>query len=213
MIDQSGALSNTGTVTIAVTLPNTAPTANAANYVTNEDVVIIATLSGTDAESNPLTFTSTTLPVNGVISLLANGNLTYTPNANYFGVDSFNFVVNDGLVSSAPATVSLTINSVLDAPIAINDSYAPNQDTIFFVPVMNNDSDADSTILTLTGYTNPSHGTLSVSGTGFSYTPTALYAGPDSFTYRLVDDTGLLSNIATVTINVVSTNSPPIANT
>lgn len=121
--------------------------------------------------------------------------------------------MNDGLVSSASATVSITINSVLDAPIVTNDSYALNQDTTFSVPVMNNDSDADSTILTLTGYTNPSNGVIVVSGTGFDYTPTALYSGPDSFTYRIVDDTGLLSNTGIVTLNVVSTNSPPTANT
>lgn len=64
MMDQSGALSNTGTVTITVTLPNNPPVANAASYTTNEDIVIIATLSGTDPENNPLTFTSATLPTN-----------------------------------------------------------------------------------------------------------------------------------------------------
>lgn len=77
---------------------------------------------------------------------------------------------------------------------------------------MNNDSDVDSTLLTLTGYTNPAHGSITLSGTGFDYTPTSGYIGPDSFTYQIIDDTTLTSNTATVTLNVVSTNLAPTAN-
>lgn len=98
-----------------------------------------------------------------------------------------------------------------DAPVVVNDNYAFNQDITSFVPVMSNDADVDSTILTLTGFTNPTNGVIVVNGTGFDYTPTALYTGPDSFTYRIVDDTGLVSGVATVNLNIVSTNSIPYA--
>src|SRR5205085_11367324 len=63
-------------------------------------------------------------PTNGVISGFdANtGALTYTPNPNFNGPDSFTFKVNDGTVDSAPATVSLTVTAVNDAPVANNRS-------------------------------------------------------------------------------------------
>lgn len=68
--------------------------------------------------------------------------------------------------------MSLTIDAVSDAPVAAPDSYTLNQDTTLFVPVMMNDSDVDSVVLSLTGYTTPSNGIISISGTGFDYTPT-----------------------------------------
>lgn len=81
------------------------------------------------------------------------------------------------MINSAPATVTLTIDPVFDAPTTVPDSYSLTQDTTFFVPVMMNDIDPDSTVLTLTGYTNPANGTLVVSGTGFDYTPNTGYIG------------------------------------
>jgi large repetitive protein len=112
---------------------------------------------------------------------------------------------------SSPAVVSLTIDPVFDAPVASSDSYSLNQNTTFFVPVMMNDVDVDSTVLSLTGYTNTSHGVLTVSGTGFDYTPMIGYIGSDTFTYQIIDDTNLSSTAATVNLNVISTNAPPIA--
>lgn len=76
---------------------------------------------------------------------------------------------------------------------------------------MINDFDVDSTILSFTGYTNPSNGSISISGTGFNYTPNAGYIGSDSFTYRLIDELNLISNLATVFLSVTSTNTPPTA--
>jgi hypothetical protein len=72
MIDQSGALSNTGTVTVGVTIFNTAPTVISAGYTTNEDITLGDTLTGSDNEGNALTFTSATLPINGTLNLLSN---------------------------------------------------------------------------------------------------------------------------------------------
>lgn len=115
-------------------------------------------------------------------------------------------------MNSAPATVTITIDPIIDAPTTVSDSYSLTQDTTFFVPVMMNDIDPDSTVLTLTGYTNPTNGTLVVSGTGFDYTPNTGYIGSDSFTYQLEDDTGLNSNISTVTLTVTTSNTPPTAN-
>jgi hypothetical protein len=75
--------------------------------------------------------------------------------------------------SSNTGTITITINSIADAPVAVADSYSLDQDTTLFIPVMINDGDIDSTSLTFTGYTNPSQGSIVLSGTGFDYTPTA----------------------------------------
>jgi Bacterial Ig domain len=212
MKDQSGALSNTGIITISVTVANTAPTASGAIYTTNEDVTLADSLSGSDNEGNLLAFTASTLPLHGTLTLLLNGMFSYIPNTHYFWNDSFNFTVNDGTLSSASATINIVISSVPDAPVATGDSYSLNQDTTLFIPVMMNDSDIDSSTLTLTWYINPLHGTITVSGTGFDYTPTTGYIGSDSFTYKIADEAALVSNTATVTLNVVSTNVAPTAN-
>lgn len=81
--------------------------------------------------------------------------------------------------------------------------------------VMANDSDADHPYdpqtLSISGYSLPSHGTLSVVGTGFQYVSDTPYIGSDSFEYSISDQDGNLSNTGTVTLNITSTNTPPIA--
>jgi parallel beta-helix repeat protein len=212
-IDQSGALSNTGTLTINVTIANTPPVVTNTGYTITEDTILSYALTGSDAEDNMLTYTASTLPLHGTLVVLSNGSFTYTPNPNYFWSDSFDYIANDGSFDSSPATVSLTIDSVNDAPATANDSYSLNQDTVLFIPVMNNDSDADSSSLTLTGFTNPSNGSIVVTGTGFTYTPNSGYIGSDMFSYQIEDDTLLVSNTSNVLLNVTSTNAPPVANT
>lgn len=77
---------------------------------------------------------------------------------------------------------------------------------------MNNDSDVDSAtgLLSLTGNTNPAKGTLTPTATGYVYTPNLGYTGSDSFTYRVIDETFLLSNIATVNLTINTNNTAPV---
>ena len=213
IIDQSGAISNTGTLTLNISIINTPPSVSNAGYTINEDNALTGVLIGTDPESNPLTFTTTRLPTNGIVTVMANGNFTYTPSGNYFGSDSFDYRANDGSLNSNTGTITFTINPVADAPLAVADNYSVNQDTMILIPVMNNDADVDSSALILTGYTLPTNGTLVVSGTGFSYTPNSGYIGADSFAYALEDETNLMSNTVIVTLNITSTNVAPTANT
>ena len=128
------------------------------------------------------------MPLSGGLVVLPGGSFTYTPSANFNGADSFIFQVSDGS-KVATGTVSLTVTPVPDAPVAVADSYTLSQDTITPLPVMSNDYDVDSTTLTLTGYTSPSHGIIIPTGVGFTYTPNTGYVGTDSFTYQIADDT------------------------
>lgn len=106
----------TDNTTLAIT--NNTPTANAASTSTLEDTPKVITLSGDDGETVPtqtLTYTLATLASNGVVNIVGN-QATYTPNANWNGTDSFTFTVNDGDMTSAPATVDITVTPVNDTP-------------------------------------------------------------------------------------------------
>jgi hypothetical protein len=103
--------SASATVSITVTPVNDAPVAAAQSVTVDENSSVAITLTGSDVEGSSLSFSVATPPANGTLSGTA-PNLTYTPNANFDGTDSFTFIANDGSASSAPATVSITVNNV-----------------------------------------------------------------------------------------------------
>ncbi|NMC16674.1 MAG: tandem-95 repeat protein [Chloroflexi bacterium] len=96
-------------VEITVTPVNDAPLAAAQSVSTTVDTALAVKLSGTDADGDALTYTVVANPTHGALSGTA-PTLTYTPAAGYTGSDSFTFKVNDGIVDSAAATVSITVN-------------------------------------------------------------------------------------------------------
>lgn len=93
------------------------PTATAQAVATNPNTPVGVTLGGTDADDLPLTFELVTQPTRGTLSGVPPA-LTYTPNAGFFGVDSFTFKVSNGIVESAPAAVTVTINN--PAPVIVS---------------------------------------------------------------------------------------------
>lgn len=134
--------------------------------------------------------------------------VVYKPNLDAIGTDSFKFKVNDGNIDSNQATVSLIIN---DAPVAIDKIRAAvKKNTSLDINLNASVTDADGDTLTLLISQNPVHGVLSaVSGLTVKYTPTANYAGDDSFVYRIKDAKGLYSNTAKVTVTML--NKAPTA--
>ncbi|MCK4986671.1 MAG: tandem-95 repeat protein, partial [Desulfobacterales bacterium] len=111
------ASSEAATVAITVNPLNDAPVADAQTVDFNEDEPKAITLTGSDAEGDSLTFYIVERPSHGELSGDA-PNLTYTPQENFNGSDSFSFKVDDGELYSNAATVSLTINPVNDVPVA-----------------------------------------------------------------------------------------------
>jgi len=93
------------------------------NYSIAEDATLVVAASegvlinDTDEEGNPLTASLISSPLNGLLSLNADGSFTYTPNANFSGVDTFTYVANDGNSDSNVATVTITISGDNDAPV------------------------------------------------------------------------------------------------
>ena len=201
--------SNAATVSITVTPLNDPPVAQPGSLTTNEDVSASGAVTATDTEGDPLTYSLVSGPTNGTLVFNANGTFSYTPDANYFGSDSFTYRANDGTSNSNTATVSITINSINDAPVAANGSLTTDEDTPGSGTV--NASDVENDPLTYSVVTGPTNGTLVFNADGtYSYTPDANYNGSDSFTYQANDGTDD-SNIATVSITVVSVNDAPVA--
>jgi len=88
------------------------PTASAQSVTTAQDTPVVLTLTGSDPNNLPLTYAVVAGPAHGTLSGTA-PNLTYTPSAGYVGPDSFTFTVSNGTYTSAPATVSLTVNPIV----------------------------------------------------------------------------------------------------
>jgi len=211
-----------GTVNINVIVVNDAPVADVESVTLVEDtnVVIDVTDNDTDVDGTiaVTTVVITTPPTNGTTVVNATtGDVTYTPTANYNGADSFSYTVkdNEGLVSNS-ATVTLTITSVNDAPVANAESITLAEDSNTVIDVTDNDTDVDGTITVTTVVitTPPTHGAAVVNATtgDITYTPTADYNGGDSFSYTVKDNDGLVSNAATVTLTVTSVNDAPVTN-
>jgi len=183
---------------------NHPPTANAQSVSTPMNTAKAITLTGSDADGDPLTYTVASLPAHGALSGTA-PDLTYTPDADYTGADSFTFTVNDGQATSAPATVGITVTAPNLPPVANNDAYSTNvskQLNVRAPGVLKNDSDPNGDRLTALLVAGPLHGTLALSANGsFTYTPQAGFIGVDIFTYQ-ASDGAALSNVATVTVTV-----------
>jgi VCBS repeat-containing protein len=216
-IEDSDGATATAAVSISVASVNDDPVANPDSDTVAEDGSVTTNVVANDNagpanEPQTLTVVVVTQGANGTVTNNNDGTITYTPDANFFGADSYTYTVADSDGATATATVTITVSEVNDAPVASNDSAAATQDVPVSGNVLANDTDPDNTdgfvgneddidALLVTG---PAHGTLVLdSETGdFTYTPSTGFFGIDTFTYRAVDSDGAQSNLATVTITV-----------
>jgi hypothetical protein len=160
-----------------------------------------------DVDGDSLTFTVFTSPAHGSVTV-SDGQLLYTPAANYNGADSFEYQAHDPSGGVNTALVSVTVTPVNDAPTANAQSLSVNEDVTS--PITLTGSDIEGSALTVSIVNPPSHGTLSGTPPNVTYVPGANYNGPDSFTFK-VNDGGLDSAPATVSITVVPVNDTPSA--
>ncbi len=188
---------------------------------TNEDVAVdIDILDGDsdpDGTLDPATITIISAPANGSLSIdNLTGIVTYTPDPDFNGNDSFQYTISDDLgATSNVATVSIDIISVNDAPIITDLNFSIDEDQNIVGTLLDNVSDPDGNNLSVntTPVSGPSNGTLVINPDGtFDYTPDPDFNGSDSFVYEVCDD-GVPPECvqATVTIDVNSINDPPLA--
>jgi plastocyanin len=170
---------------------NEAPVAADMSQTLAEDSDASVTLTATDNnDGDESTFIIASEPLHG--SLTASSNNTakwqYTPEADYYGEDSFTYTANDGDLDSAPATVTLTITSVNDAPIAADDdiTLASNETGVYVLDVLSNDSDIENDALTITN-ASASIGSVSIDDNQLVYQAQAGVQGVISLDYVIND--------------------------
>jgi hypothetical protein len=111
VIDNEGAMAS-DTVNITINeLVNQAPVADNQNITMDKNTQKTIILTGTDANADALTFTLLSYPSHGILTGLA-PNITYKPTTDYYGIDSFSFKVNDGVLDSFPKVVSITVKNI-----------------------------------------------------------------------------------------------------
>jgi len=211
---------STATVSITVNPINDLPIANNDTYSTPEDTALNDDVSSNDQNlfDLPITYSLVSDVSNGSLILNADGTFTYTPNSEYFGSDGFTYKVTDGNGDAVQASASINVIFNNDAaPVANNDNTSTNEDTAVTIDVLANDTDIDgnqtidkASVLVQSG---PANGSLSqnfITGE-VTYTPNNNFTGSDSFTYTIKDNSLAESNTATVSINVIVDNDPPVA--
>ncbi|TMP05576.1 hypothetical protein CWC11_09600 [Pseudoalteromonas sp. S3178] len=199
---------------------NFAPKAFNDQFEVNEDQALLNNVltNDTDEYQGDLTVNTTALvsPQHGSVIINSSGEFTYTPRANFNGIDAFSYLVINELGLTDTGIVEITINAVNDVPSALDNTYNINADGTLFVTapgLLANDSDIDLDTLTVdtTPVTSPLKGNLTLNTDGsFEYTGSANMQGTDSFQYRIFDAQGAQA-VADVTINPLDQNSPPSA--
>ncbi len=156
-----------------------------------DDVASVAEDSGAttiDVIANdtgaPTSVVATTNAAHGTVQLAGGGSgLTYAPDANYCGTDTFTYTLPLG----STATVMVTVACADDASVAVADSFTVGQDSgPTAIDVLANDTDIDGGIA-ITSASDPAHGSVAVApgGGGLTYRPDAGFCGRDPFTYAL----------------------------
>ncbi|MGY6540173.1 tandem-95 repeat protein [Vibrio parahaemolyticus] len=147
-------------------------------------------------------------PTNGTVSVNPDGSVTYTPNDNYVGKDTFTYVVTSGGVSES-TTVNVDVTPVNDAPVAKDDTAITDEDTPVTIDVLPNDTDVDGDKLSIESASVPKEqGTVEVVNGKLVFTPAENFNGDAEITYIVTD--GILTDQATVKVTVNAVNDTPV---
>jgi uncharacterized linocin/CFP29 family protein len=215
----NGLVSSPTRVDLTITPANDGPVAVNDQASVNEGGVVNIPVLANDTDSdNPIDTATVAIintPTNGTAVLGVAGVVVYTHNGSESTIDSFTYRVSDvsGKASNL-ATVSIAIAPVNDPPVAVDDTASIASNVAAIVDIAANDLDLDDG-LDLTSIEigiAPAHGTLTIQTDGkVAYVHNGSEATQDTFTYRIRDKAGALSNTATVSLSITLVNQPPIA--
>jgi hypothetical protein len=225
-VNDGDAESNTATVTVTVTtnqapvITQTGPLPVTMSEDGSPTVFTAPTISATDTEGDTLSWDLGSAATSGTAMVSGTGaspTVTYTPNQNFVGSDSFDVRVSDA-TGSTTITINVTVDPVNDAPVIAESGPLPvtmsedGSPTVFTAPTISA-TDTDGDTLTWTLSSAATNGTATVSGTGASttvtYTPNQDFSGADNFDVSVSD--GVVSATITVTITVDPVNDDPVA--
>jgi FtsP/CotA-like multicopper oxidase with cupredoxin domain len=209
----TGALSNEALVSIIINPVSDPPVAVPDVYSATAEQLLTVLAPGVlvndfDVDGDVLSVQLETDTTAGTLTLNADGSFSYEPNQGTT-TDSFSYSISDGVFPPSIATVTIQVTSPPNtAPTAVDDVATTPRNTPVTIHVLANDSDPDGSLnsATVTVVSGPSKvgSTAVASSTGtITYTPKQKFQGTDVFTYQVPDDDGALSNVATVTVNVV----------
>jgi len=203
-----GGTSNTATAYLDVTA---APVVSPTSVTTAFNTAVAVNLAAFIGSTQPVTSVTPSSPVNGTASATGTTQITFTPTAGFYGTGSFNYVATNAVGTSAtPATVTVTVNpppptvSATTLTAAYNTGSPPVATAIDLAPFITGP-------FTSVTPASPVNGTVSVAGSVVSFTPTAGYIGPASFTYTATNPGGT-SAPATVSVTVAPPPPPVTAN-
>lgn len=210
---------DTATVTIRVNGANDAPIAVADSITVNEggtattldSTASSALTNDSDVDIEPLTAALVTNVSNGSLTLNSDGTFSYTHNGSETTTDSFTYRAYDGIAYSNTVTVSINITPQNDRPVANNDSGNANEGAAVTIDLLGNDTDSESSPLTIVSLSSATNGTVSDNGDGtVTYTHNGGESTSDSFTYYAYD--GVFASLApaTVSVTVTPVNDPPV---
>ncbi|WP_415836000.1 tandem-95 repeat protein, partial [Pseudoalteromonas mariniglutinosa] len=214
LTDSEGGVSLPATVTVNIGAVNDRPVVADDSINTDEDTAATLAIlaNDSDVEDSGFNAANVSLENKGTgagmydfadVSVNLDGSLAITPKQDVNGVYSFTYTLTDSEgLSSTPATVTLTINAINDAPVAMDNTAQLQEEGSFEVNVLGNDSDVDTgdslDASSVTIVTDATNGQTQITATGaIIYTANADYFGSDSFTYTVKDSNGATSNVAT----------------
>ncbi|WP_346891100.1 Ig-like domain-containing protein [uncultured Roseibium sp.] len=207
--DSTGA-SSTAIATVTIEGENDAPVGTNGSASGNEDTAITGTVTANDVDGDSLTYALATggAPAHGTVTF--NGSqYTYTPDADFNGVDSFDIEISDGNGGTDTVTIAITVDPVNDAPVGANGSASGDEDTAITGTVAASDVDGDSLSFALAAGRAPAHGSVSFTGSQYTYTPDADFNGSDSFDVEISDGNGGTDTV-TIAITVDPVNDAPV---
>ena len=204
--DGRGGVASAGiNVTILDTPAPTTIVRNDAASVAEDKSVVVDVLAN-DAAGAALTGVGAAAgvagPAHGAVAIV-NGEVRYTPSADYNGSDSFQYVARSASGVSATGRVDVTVTPVNDAPVGVDDggfrTAAGAPIRIDAASLLANDRDVDGDALSLTGVSGAVNGAVARDGGDVIFTPTAGASGAASFVYTLSDGKG---GVATAKVNL-----------
>jgi len=191
---------------------NPAAVAGADNDSTPEDTAKLVNVLVNDSNAIATSVQIAAQPTNGNAVVEASGDVTYTPNADFNGLDSFSYTVRniDGAISNV-AAVNVDVTPVNDTPVAADDTYDVTVNSSTSLDVQANDIDVDLEPLTTAITVLPSLGSALVNADGSITYNAGPVAGNDSLTYSVTDAAGTSSS-ATASVTVLdAVNEAPVA--
>ncbi len=198
---------------------NCTPTVSSGSGLADEDNNITGTLSHIDGDSDSVIYSVVSQPSNGTVTITntSTGSYTYSPNSNYNGSDSFTFKVNDGTEDSGTETITLTVNSVNDAPTKVSNvaDVFTNEDTDPADIALNNhfsDVDTgDNCTYSVVQQLDTNLGTVSIVNNKAKIALVDNANGTGNFILRCTDSGNASVDSNTVSIAVAAVNDKPVA--